>query len=69
MLPLSPVFILGTMVSSSIKERLPDSFVIDMFAFLALGLCGSIAGFCFWLALRWLRFPNVDGPVYFSKLA
>jgi len=69
MLPLSPVFIFGTVVSSSIKGRLPDSLGMDMLGFLALGLCGSIAGFCFWLTLRFLRFPDIDGPVDFSKLA
>jgi hypothetical protein len=61
--PWSLFAILVTIAQNS--SRYPphlEEIVFGVGIFLVLGLCGGIGGFCFWLTLRLLRFPDINQP-------
>ena len=68
--PLALIFTLGSIVRF-LGGHFPDSREIleTVAGFLGLGFCGGTGGLCFWVALRLLRFPNLDGPIYASQSA
>ena len=61
--PWSLFAIFVTIVQSSSKYPPHlDEILFGVGVFLVLGLCGAIGGFCFWLTLRLLHFPDVNQP-------
>lgn len=71
LLSISPMMLIVTIVT--IGRSLGGNFpawkeIIETAAgFLALGLCGGVGGLCFWLTLRFLRFPDIDGPIFSTQ--
>lgn len=56
---------LGTFLSASLKggPLISSDFIDVIGLYLASGLCGSVSGLCFWLALRLSRFSDITGPI------
>jgi hypothetical protein len=62
--PWGLLYGIGTILqSSSVEFSNSSETIVTVVVFWLLGSCGAVGGYCFWLTLKLLRFPDIDGPL------